>query len=775
MAASSSPNNVIALSDFDARRTPSGAEARRLLRECRDLAAETLARSLSSMMDKIEETLFELSEQAVDRERSNLYMNARGLAGKHRALLEQRFRQQFVTAFDAALDKGEEPSFSWGSGELSLMDDNEFEESLAVKNMAGKLKANCSEELSALDQRMGALLQRQALEDESSPLSPKLICETFQAACDALDAELDVKLIILRLFEQFVAGDVRSLYHELNKFLIDRNVLPKIPLALRQRPAANQNYNPLQNHVGASSVGAGANPASQQAAPKATQEQVELGLLHLLQHLTQKGHFSLPAGMEPAGVGLAVSGVLPVLDRLQHGELPDGIRAESKFDWSAGEAVLATPNLLRQLKADVLDGQTNQMESLTIDIVAMLFDYIFDEHDIPAEIKALLGRLQIPVLKVALLDAKFFSKKHHPARRLLDALAQASLGWSGETAAGERFRDLVADIVATIVEQFADDVVLFENQLARLESFLAAEQADAERAIIESARVIFAQEQLELARGLVEQELRSRLTRSGVPAVVRDYLASYWGAALLDAYQQGGLDGEAWNGALKTMDDLIWSTEPKVSTEDRIRLVNLLQPMLRRLEDTMLSQGASHAEKEQFLSGMVTCHASAIKAGLRTSDADALTIRQPVPEVRIELPPAPVVDIPLDLTPVQPSADMPVLTEEVPLDATPEAEYTDFASMGGDRAAWLVTQLRRGTWVDFKDEDGKPLRLKLAWVSPHRGIYLFTNRFGGNALSIQRDGLVTKFREGRAAMIDDSALTERAVTAVMDRLQSVVQ
>ena len=145
MAASSSPNNVIALSDFDARRTPSGAEARRLLRECRDLAAETLARSLSSMMDKIEETLFELSEQAVDRERSNLYMNVRGLAGKHRALLEQRFRQQFVTAFDAALDKGEEPSFSWGSGELSLMDDNEFEESLAVKNMAGKLKANCSE------------------------------------------------------------------------------------------------------------------------------------------------------------------------------------------------------------------------------------------------------------------------------------------------------------------------------------------------------------------------------------------------------------------------------------------------------------------------------------------------------------------------------------------------------------------------------------------------------------------------------------------------------
>ena len=43
------------------------------------------------------------------------------------------------------------------------------------------------------------------------------------------------------------------------------------------------------------------------------------------------------------------------------------------------------------------------------------------------EVEALLGRLQIPTLKVALLDKSFFSSKSHPARRLLDDVAHLEL------------------------------------------------------------------------------------------------------------------------------------------------------------------------------------------------------------------------------------------------------------------------------------------------------------------------------------------------------------
>jgi hypothetical protein len=76
-----------------------------------------------------------------------------------------------------------------------------------------------------------------------------------------------------------------------------------------------------------------------------------------------------------------------------------------------------------------LGSQLGPIDVMTLDIVALLFDFILDDQRIPDALKALIGRLQIPVLKVAMLDKDFFSHKTHPARLLLDALAAAAFGW----------------------------------------------------------------------------------------------------------------------------------------------------------------------------------------------------------------------------------------------------------------------------------------------------------------------------------------------------------
>ena len=77
------------------------------------------------------------------------------------------------------------------------------------------------------------------------------------------------------------------------------------------------------------------------------------------------------------------------------------------------------------------------MDATTIDIVAMLFDYVFVDDDIPGNVKAMLGRLQIPLLKVALLDKAFFSSTEHPARRLARPLAEAAIGLDERSAKGD--------------------------------------------------------------------------------------------------------------------------------------------------------------------------------------------------------------------------------------------------------------------------------------------------------------------------------------------------
>src|SRR4030095_13504001 len=115
-------------------------------------------------------------------------------------------------------------------------------------------------------------------------------------------------------------------------------------------------------------------------------------------------------------------------------------------------------NVLRDLQESPLGKKANQLESMTIEMVAMLFDFVFETRDLPDGIKALLARLQIPVLKVAMLDGAFFAKKSHPARLLVNALAAAGLGWSPSMGQDDALYRTIERIVHRIIDGFSENL-----------------------------------------------------------------------------------------------------------------------------------------------------------------------------------------------------------------------------------------------------------------------------------------------------------------------------
>ena len=147
-------------------------------------------------------------------------------------------------------------------------------------------------------------------------------------------------------------------------------------------------------------------------------------------------------------------------------------------------------NVLRDLQESPLGQKANQLESMTIEMVAMLFDFIFETKDLPDGIKALLARLQIPVLKAAMLDGAFFAKKSHPARLLVNELAQAGLGWSPVMGQDDPLYRQIEKIVHAVLERFADDLALFEELRGDLQAFLAEEEQAAEQNIATTAEEI---------------------------------------------------------------------------------------------------------------------------------------------------------------------------------------------------------------------------------------------------------------------------------------------
>ena len=119
-----------------------------------------------------------------------------------------------------------------------------------------------------------------------------------------------------------------------------------------------------------------------------------------------------------------------------------------------------------------------------INLIAMLFECILDDRNLPDSLKALIGRLQIPMLKVAVLDKSFFSRSSHPARRLLNEIAKAAMGW-GDCDDHERdsLYVRIEQVVQRLLNDFVDDPAIFSELLADFLAFTQEERSRTDLAL----------------------------------------------------------------------------------------------------------------------------------------------------------------------------------------------------------------------------------------------------------------------------------------------------
>jgi hypothetical protein len=736
--AKSASGKVVPLGDHPrARARLSPKESADVLKGCRELALERIAHSLVGMLDRVEDDLFELADKAGDREMQNMYLDARAQARDKRFAIEATFRQHFLEFFNRKV-QGEAPAPAPDSpaAELTLLGDEDLEQSIAVREMARKLGAACEGELFALSQRMGFLLERPELEGDANPLSPATVCAALKDACDQIQAGFKVRMALLRQFERHAEGELQHLYHDLNAHLVERLILPEVKIWVRR-----------------SAPGPAPAPAPKQEAAKPSNAASQQDLFGTLAQLI---------GASLAG-NLAAGGAAPVWPLApgapQASAAPQSFVAElTRMHREAGPAITAGDevliNVVKSIKAGPQGATLGTVDAMTIDIVAMLFDYIFEDRHIPTTVKALLGRLQIPILKVALLDKSFFSTKSHPARRLLDLMAESAIGLDEAQAEGGVIA-LIESVVQSVLNEFDTDLALFESLVARVETFIE-ERKQAENSVVErSARLVEERERDEIARVVAEDEVARRLEpRAWVPPPVREMLNETWVRALAQVQRNDGEASPAWQALVMTMEDLLWSVEPKVTPEDRKRLVTMLPGMLRSLAEGLARGGLSDAGRDKFFGALVDCHANAVKSGLRGLGA---------------LPPAPLPEVPQNpaiAREVVPAGDIQV--QEIRL-RTPRGKppvRNVFTRTG------IWTNLQRGTWVEFAGDAGPSVRARLTWISPNKGMYLFTNPLSSSAaLSISPEALAEQMRLGDARMLDDSPLVERAVDSMLANLR----
>ena len=195
--------------------------------------------------------------------------------------------------------------------------------------------------------------------------------------------------------------------------------------------------------------------------------------------------------------------------------------------------------------------------ALPIYLVALLFDVLLDGPQFDTDVRRKIGRMLVPYVKVAVKDRRMFMFKEHPARRLLNTVAEACEGNRGEAPQERELLGHVDSTINRLVAEFNEDVAIFETLESELRSYMAQHRKRFELAEKRAAEAQRGRERLEQARSSINAELSQHRGERELPAVMDEFLARYASHHLTQVVLRDGHGSPRHEDAMRAVDDLL--------------------------------------------------------------------------------------------------------------------------------------------------------------------------------------------------------------------------
>ncbi|AVU75171.1 DUF1631 domain-containing protein [Pseudomonas rhizophila] len=704
-----------------------------ILLQVRDKAAQQLRLGLQGLFDNADDTLFEMADRARNDVDQNLFFEAMRDLRLKRKSIEREFIEQFFEAFVSLAQYDPTQATlapAHASGPQVQRTHDDLERHLAVEAMVTRVLSRDSVALEQLTARLSVLLTR-PLANQQNPLSPALLCENFLQAGRNLGVEIKVKLILLKLFERYVLSECDQLYTEANQLLAATGILPDLKISPSRRASDRADEAPRTK--------------TESAGPKAAEVDDSVQeVFAALQKLLMQVRGSVAPTLEASAPAQPIStrDLLRLLSHLQQYVPAPAI--EDEFDLRSQLEQLLTRVSVRSGKSRVVDDADEDV----INLISMMFEFILDDDNLPDSFKALIGRLQIPMLKVAVQDKSFFSRGNHPARRLLNEIAAAATGWGD---CDDHQRDSlylrIEQVVQRLLNDFVDDPAIFSELLA---DFLAFTSDERRRSELLEQRIRDAEEgraKAELARLRVEGVLNQVMLGKVLPQAVVEFVQHAWSQVLLLTCFKHGKYSAEWQADVLTLEELIWSVQHHEEPDAGLRLLTIVPQLLKALREGLSRSAFDPFATSEFFSELETLHVLALeRMGQATEQTQSFN-----------------------------SPVMVQVSEKIVLRTAQKApEDSAAVHLPADDVGLLqVDQLRLGSWVEFQEDDDNSLRCKLAAIIEATGKYVFVNRTGLKVLEHSRTSLALEFRRGTARLLDDTLLFDRALESVLGNLRQL--
>ncbi len=682
------------------------------------------------------------------------------------------------TGLVSATHPGDLPLPSSRSAKLSLVDDDTIEHEIVSSKLAIAMMDRSSWEFTDLRSRMNVLEGREEL-DTNDVLRPHVVARIVTASWRAAGLSLEAWRQLQRVLHDEFAHFAEEGYHETNRFLLERHVLPDVdlrPFIRRSRGVYTGGFAHSGQGTGGfvASGGGGGGSVSGSGGRGEVGEETRMmtraaGLARGADHSQAVlGRLNRLIGRQLPGFGVTQQDRPAVTaPRLKNAinDAQQGIAkrlASAEHERTVAGGHVSTPALLEELnqrKQALKQAASTPVERATIEIVALLFQSILTEERIPTAVRVWFARLQMPVLRVAVSEPDFFATIDHPARRLIDRMGSCVMGFDATSRAVGDILEKEIKRVVQVVEAYPDTGRrVFQTVLVEFEKFLEhyfKNENEASRKGVSLAQQVEQRETLAIQYTI---ELRKMLNEVPVQEGVREFLFHVWADVLAMTAVKAGNQSDATKEMKRAAADLIWSASAKVSREERAEVIRRLPPLLKTLRDGMEHAGVPADKQDEHIQRLNNSLAAAFTAKTAA-----------IPHERLE-------ELMLRLETLEellPEAEDLEIDESMVHDLSGhESSELEVVSEGGSMPtpamiAW-ARELQVGSWY-MLDYRGRNEPMQLAWQGMRRQLTLFVSPQGRGVL-FQQNRLAAFLQAGLLVPAQEESLTTRATRSAMAKL-----
>ena len=634
---------------------------------------------------------------------------------------------------------------------LSLVDEKELDQKLASSNLIDKANTYLHQHLFALEKRFTLLAGGSEIKVNQIPVSPEIIVDSFTTTFEHLNIDDTVYIIMLKLFERSLIQNLVQSYQDINQLLIESGIIPDLKFRVtNQNQPSNHRPTPVNTH----------DEYVDKLTPNDPPAPLDHGVVTDTQYqaianaLSQRHNQNSPSNSHSQ----ENMGSMSMFDASVVNNALNILQVEELNNLNSSQASLSPTEIKNALLARLNDldqegenKQVNQQDEDMIDLVGMLFQFLVDDRNLPDRIQALLAKLQIPYLHLALKDRKLFTNKDDNARKLLDIIAKASIGWNEEDDKRGKFINKIVEVVQKILKTDQDEID-FPALITDFSEFDAKNKKRTQVIEKRTSEKALGQERILKAKEQTAQILESKIKKHSLPKLVTELLLTPWANVLILAHLRHQEEPEKIQNFIKFVDKLIFvSVKDKKTMATTAQISHVCDQLCKGLRLVAFDEHSIKEKSHELYQMLISIN------GLKES-TEHQEHEMVLPQEAFKIDEKTEAEQPEIIHFIADNKFNNLNTEISHI----EDEYFEQAKA-----------METGEWLEFTDDDhpdNNNIRAKLSWISPISHKLLFVNARGVKVTDKSLDELAHDLRTKLAIILQQIPLFDRAMTAIAEQV-----